>query len=204
MKLKHYLILITLLTALLFITPEILMGKANGNNKNKTKLKTESNAKVIKSNNSNSPNHSYSYRGKYKNFNNNNHNNRYFYNGKYYNFKDYYSFYRRGNNVFTYQGRYGKHKNIYIFSDSDGNEFDMYLKPVGKAPLFFKGNTLVAGTAYKMNIKPTRMYPTKVEINNGIRFPFGWGNMTLQNGRYFEMYSASNLVNVNGQVYIKG
>jgi hypothetical protein len=156
-----------------------------------------------KINKNNSPTYSYKYRGKYRNFRNYNHANRYYYNGGYYNFDDYYRHYSRDNNEFTYEGSYGRHSDIFIFSDRYGNEFDLYLKPVNRAPIWFKVSPIGIGRPYHLRVKPARYYPNSDEIQGKLNLQFGWGNLTIQNGKYIEMHSAPELINIRGRVYIR-
>lgn len=203
MKFLKYVSLVTLVAACFVFAPNYVHGK-NNNKNNKHKYENNNNNDYNKQNkDDDNQGHSYKYRGKYKNFSNNNHHNRYYYRGKYYNFKDYYRYYSRENNVFTYEGSYGKHGNIFIFSDRYGNEFDLYLKPVSINPKRFKGRPLRPGYAYNIRVHPERMYPSKNELNVGLNLSFGWGNLTLTNDKYYDMYSAPQLVNINGRVYIK-
>jgi hypothetical protein len=230
MRLKAYFILIPLLTACLFLTPSFAEGKNDngktklklGNNNkamvvknnkakvinNKTqvvksnKVKVINKAQVLKSNNGNVNKYYYSYKGPYKNFKNNNHRNRYFYRGKYYNFKDYYRNYSSESNVYAYKGTYGKNKDIFIFNDRYGNEFDLYYKPVSRTPAWLQRNTLQVGKSYTFPLRTARMYPTATQIKTASYLPFGWGNVMLQNGKYYELHSAPGIVNVGGKLYI--
>jgi len=215
MKLRHYLSLIIVLAAFLFASQAF--GKNNGNdNKNKKKNQENKNSnqqqqskpQVNQNNNKQHQNKAdytherhYTYKGKYQNFKNNNHHNRYYFHGKYYNFKDYYRNYSHENNLYTFEGTYGKHGNIFIFSDRYGNEFDVYLKPVHSPPGWSKGRPLKVGKSYKMRIYPTRMYPTSDELRVGLGLSFGWGNLTLTNGKYYDMFIAPQAVNVGGRLY---
>jgi hypothetical protein len=191
MKLLHYLILISLFTALSFIVPDAAYGRVkflNGEHKyrndNKHDDKNDNNEQGREAN-----------RG-------NDNERRYRYHGQDYNFHDYYHFYRVENNVFTFEGTYGKHSDVFIFTDRYGNEFDLYVKPVYKTSRWFKGHPMQIGDAYNIRINPARMYPNPEELRLGINFSFGWGNLTLQNNRYFDMYTAPELVNVNGRLFI--
>ncbi len=206
MKLIHYFALTTLLAALFFLTPGDVFGKNNkGDNKdnnNKGNNKVEQKYQNNDNNNNNKP-HNYSYNGHYKNFDNNNHSNRYYYNGNYYNFHDYYHYYRTEKNEFTYEGSYERHGDIFIFSDRYGNEFDLYVKPVSQVSRRFRGYPMQPGDTYNIKINPTRMYPRSDELRVGINFSFGWGNLSLQDNSYFDMYTAPELVNINGRLYIR-
>jgi hypothetical protein len=103
--------------------------------------------------------------------------------------------------VFSYAGNYGKQPNIFIFHDRYGNEFPLYLKPAKRLPWFFRGYPLRSGYGYKMKIKPVKYYPEPEEARAGLYLPFGWGNLTLVNGRYYEMHTSPYLINYNGRLY---
>jgi hypothetical protein len=145
----------------------------------------------------------YEYRGRYRNFRNYNHTNRYFYGGNYYNFDDYYRHYSREGNVFTYEGAYRRHGNFFIFTDKYGNEFELYLKPVNRVPLWLKAKPLQYGRPYHISLKPTRYYATPDEMRIGLTLNFGWGNLSLQNTKYVDMQTAPELINVRGRLYIR-
>lgn len=201
MKLLRLFTLITLLVALSLIAPGHLYSKKNKKNYGNNKAKNDYEQTKYDTN-KNPNNHSYSYHGQYKNFNDNNHHNRYFYHDKYYNFHDYYTFYRTESNVFTYEGAYERHGDVFIFSDRYGNEFDLYVKPVSRVSRRFKGYPLQPGDSYNIVVRPTKMYPEPSELRVGINFSFGWGNLSLQNNQYFDMYTAPGLTNIDGRLYI--
>ena len=204
MKFMHYLSLISLITAGLFITP-INAKPHKGDNNARYRQENEKRNTQQQSDNKNNDgkSHRYEYRGQYKNFNDNNHQNRYYYHGNYYNFHDYYTYYKTEDNSYTYEGPYERHGNIFIFSDRYGNEFDLYVKPVSAASRWFKGYRIYPGDTYDIRVSPARMYPAASELRTGINFSFGWGNLTLQNNQYFDMYTAPELVNVNGQLFMR-
>jgi hypothetical protein len=181
--------------------PAKVVKNNNGNPAKFVKNNKGNPAKFVKNNNGNINKHIYTYQGHYKNFKNNNHLNRYYYKGKYYNFKNYYTYYSRDNNAFYYQGGYARHGNIFVFTDAYGNEFDTYLKPVYRSPGWLVGRSLEAGNSYKIRMTPARVYPGSYELSLGKSLPFGWGNLTLQNDRYYDMYTTPHLVNVNGRLY---
>jgi hypothetical protein len=229
MKLKSYISLITLVTAFAFFSTSNASGennhskykkdnKKNYSNNDKNDNKQNDNHQEYNNNdrkdnrNDNvikksiivkSPVYSYKYRGQYRNFRNYNHTNRYFYRGSYYDFDDYYSRYSRENNVFTYEGSYGRRGNLFIFSDRYGNEFDLYLKPMNRAPIWVKVAPLRVGNPYRLRIKPARYYPSSDEMRVGINLQFSWGNLTLQNNKYYDMHTAPELINIRGRIYRK-
>lgn len=197
MKMIYFSALIFL--ALSLFVPSGVYGKNKnkiGNNKAKNDFEQAQQSK-------HNSDHRYEYRGQYKNFNDNNHKNRYYYHGNYYNFHDYYRYYRSEENVFTYEGAYERHGDVFIFSDRYGNEFDLYVKPVSYVSKRFRGYPIYPGNTYNIRLNPTKMYPAPSELRVGISFAFGWGNLVLQENRYFDMYTAPELVNLNGRLYIR-
>jgi hypothetical protein len=148
------------------------------------------------------PEYRYQYHGQYHNFNDYDHDRRYFYNGEYYNFDDYYNFYLNEEDSFTYEGTYDKYPNVFIFTDKYGNEFDLYIKPVMLLSKWFTGYPMQPGETYLMLIRPYRYYAPLTDISGGLSFSFGWGNLALQNNRYYDLFNSPELINYDGQLYI--
>jgi hypothetical protein len=193
MKTIHFICLLLFLTVFLLITPGNAYGK---NNPKKFKPGNDN------SNNNNNANHNNN--DNIKDKGNNHQERRYKYHDQDYNFHDYYHFYSVENNVFTYEGAYGQYGDIFIFTDRYGNEFDLYIQPVQRTPRWFRGYPLQEGNAYNIRLNPTKMYPRREDVQLGISFNFGWGNLTMHNDEYFDMYNAPELVNIRGQLYFKG
>jgi hypothetical protein len=107
-------------------------------------------------------------------------------------------------NGLTYMGRYEHHGDIFIFENRDGKEFDLYIQPMRRPPRWFRGYPIETGNSYDINIRETKMYPGADEVHAGVSLNFEWGNLTLENGRYYRMYTTSDLVNIRGRLYMRG
>ena len=145
----------------------------------------------------------YRYRGPYKNFRNYQHDNRYYYRGRYYSFHDYYKLYYPESNVFYFVGTYGPHDNIFVFVDKYGNEFDLYIKPVRRLPMWFRGSALRPGYGYRMKLNPVRYYPPESKFRVGLTLSFGWGVLQMEKGNYFALHTSPYLINYGGRLYYR-
>jgi hypothetical protein len=200
MKYRFFHLMMIVLAALLVFSP---VYAKRGDDRKKDKFDDNSKGKSEHRNDDKGKSHKYEYRGKYKNFNNNNHHNRYYFGGKYYGFKEYYSHYSRDKAFFVYEGSYDRHGDIYIFTDAYGNEFDMYVKPVTNLPRGAKYVALSPGNPYRVKVAPIKWYPAKSERSSIQALSFSWGNLRIQNNKYFELHSSPHLISHNGILYLR-